>query len=71
MQFTGGGNPVMIDTIIHPFNDLTRNNTNFRGNADQLVEFTGLTPHSTIVFTSHDVVQPIAFYQPLLPIMRF
>ena len=44
MQFTGGGNPVMIDTIIHPFNDLTRNNTNFRGNADQLVEFTGLTP---------------------------
>jgi hypothetical protein len=40
----GTGNPQIIDTLIHPFNDLTRANTNFRGVADQNVEFTGLVP---------------------------
>jgi hypothetical protein len=40
----GTGNPQILDTLIHPFNDLTRANTNFRGLADQNVEFTGLVP---------------------------
>lgn len=40
----GTGNPVILDTLIHPFNDLTRANTNFRGAADVQVEFTGLVP---------------------------
>lgn len=40
----GTGNPQILDTLIHPFNDLTRANTNFRGVADQNVEFTGLVP---------------------------
>ncbi len=40
----GTGNPVILDTLVHPFNDLTRANTNFRGAADEQVEFTGLTP---------------------------
>ncbi len=40
----GTGNPQIIDTLIHPFNDLTRANTNFRGQADVNVEFTGLVP---------------------------
>lgn len=40
----GTGNSQILDTLIHPFNDLTRANTNFRGVADQNVEFTGLVP---------------------------
>jgi len=40
----GTGNPQILDTLIHPFNDLTRANTNFRGQADVAVEFTGLVP---------------------------
>ncbi|MFN3528717.1 MAG: hypothetical protein ACK417_02185 [Bacteroidia bacterium] len=44
---TGTREPVFIDTLIHPFNDLSRNNTNFRGVFDEQVEFTGLA-------TTHD-----------------
>jgi len=34
--------PIIIDTLIHPFNDITRNNTAFRGADDEAVAFTGL-----------------------------
>jgi hypothetical protein len=34
--------PVIIDTLIQPFCDITRNNTAFRGADDEAVEFTGL-----------------------------
>jgi hypothetical protein len=38
---TGTRNPQFIDTLIHPRNDISRNNTNFRGIFDEQVEFTG------------------------------
>jgi len=34
--------PIFIDTLIHPLNDITRNNTAFRGADDEAVQFTGL-----------------------------
>jgi len=34
--------PLFIDTIVHPFSDVSRNNTVFRGAADEAVRFTGL-----------------------------
>ncbi len=36
------GIPIITDTLIHPFNDVSRNNTSFRGNADEQVQFTGI-----------------------------
>jgi hypothetical protein len=39
---TGTRNPVFIDTLVHPRNDISRNNTNFRGIFDEQVEFTGV-----------------------------
>lgn len=44
-HFTGtgtGGEPVLIDTLIHPFCDDSRAITAFRGADDEAVEFTGL-----------------------------
>lgn len=43
MKNLSGGNPEFIDTLIHPFCDNSRNNTNFRGNLDEQVEFAGVT----------------------------
>ena len=40
----GNGGPVFLDTLIHPFNDKSRNATNFRGKADEEVEFAGVAP---------------------------
>jgi hypothetical protein len=34
--------PLIKDTLIHPFNDVSRNNTAFRGVADEQVQFTGI-----------------------------
>ena len=34
--------PVIIDTLIHPFCDVSRNNSSFRGATDEAVKFTGL-----------------------------
>lgn len=39
---TGTFDPNFIDTLVHPRNDLSRNNTNFRGIFDEQVEFTGI-----------------------------
>jgi hypothetical protein len=36
------GEPVAVDTLVHPFCDVTRNNTAFRGAEDESVAFTGL-----------------------------
>lgn len=44
---TGTFEPTFIDTLVHPSNDLSRNNTNFRGIFDEQVEFTGIA-------TTHD-----------------
>ncbi len=44
-QMSGAGTaagPVFVDTLIHPFNDRSRNNTNFRGANDVAVEFMGI-----------------------------
>lgn len=38
----GAGNPNFLDTLIHPFNDQSRNNSNFRASVDEAVEFTGI-----------------------------
>ncbi|MFT7587899.1 MAG: hypothetical protein ACI959_000104 [Limisphaerales bacterium] len=35
--------PILLDTIIHPFGDVSRNITAFRGEDDEAVVFTGLT----------------------------
>lgn len=40
---SGAAAPIFLDTLIHPFNDNTRNNTNFRGAIDEQVQFTGVT----------------------------
>ncbi len=37
------GNPLITDTLIHPFCDQSRNNTSFRGAPDEQVQFTGIT----------------------------
>lgn len=43
LTHTADGGPVQIvDTLIHPFADASRNNTSFRGADDEQVEFTGL-----------------------------
>jgi hypothetical protein len=42
LEGTGQGNYKFIDTLIHPFCDASRQSTQFRGAADQEVEFTGL-----------------------------
>jgi len=42
LENAGTGAPVFIDTLIHPFNDPSRNNTAFRPDDDPLVAFTGL-----------------------------
>ena len=34
--------PIIIDTLIHPFCDVSRNNSSFRGATDEAVKFTGL-----------------------------
>ncbi|MBM3912187.1 MAG: hypothetical protein FJ350_04165 [Sphingomonadales bacterium] len=34
--------PVFLDTLVHPFNDLSRSNTNFRGRFDEQVQYTGI-----------------------------
>ncbi|MFY0671787.1 MAG: hypothetical protein JXQ87_00200 [Bacteroidia bacterium] len=39
----GSGDIVYLDTIIHPFDDVSRNNTSFR-NEDEEVRFTGVAP---------------------------
>jgi hypothetical protein len=39
---TASGAIEIIDTLIHPFCDVSRNVTSFRGEADEAVEFTGL-----------------------------
>lgn len=39
---SAGSNPVWLDTLVHPFVDLSRSNTNFRGRFDEQVEFTGI-----------------------------
>lgn len=39
---SSAGTPVILDTFIHPFNDVSRNNTSFRGSADEQVQFTGI-----------------------------
>ncbi len=36
------GTPIIIDTLIHPFNDVSRNSTAFRGSLDEQVKFTGI-----------------------------
>ena len=36
------GSPLIIDTLIQPFSDVSRNNTAFRGAQDEAVQFTGL-----------------------------
>lgn len=38
-----GTQPEFIDTLIHPFCDNSRNNTNFRGVLDEQVEFAGVS----------------------------
>ncbi len=38
--------PVIIDTLIHPFCDVSRNNTSLRGAGDEAVSFTGLATTS-------------------------
>lgn len=38
--------PVIIDTLIQPFCDVSRNNTAFRGADDEAIEFTGLATRS-------------------------
>ena len=40
---TGNGNVEIIDTLIQPFCDASRNITSFRGADDEAVEFTGLS----------------------------
>lgn len=40
---TGNGNVQIIDTLIHPFCDASRNITAFRGADDEVVEFTGIS----------------------------
>lgn len=40
---TASGAVQIIDTLIHPFCDESRNVTSFRGAADEAVEFTGIT----------------------------
>ncbi|HCK21894.1 MAG TPA: hypothetical protein DHW15_06970 [Bacteroidetes bacterium] len=40
---TATGNVSIVDTLIHPFCDVSRNITSFRGADDELVEFTGVT----------------------------
>lgn len=40
---TANGNIEIIDTLIHPFCDVSRNVTSFRGAEDEAVEFTGVT----------------------------
>jgi hypothetical protein len=40
---TGNGNVEIIDTLIQPFCDASRNITAFRGEEDEAVEFTGLS----------------------------
>lgn len=39
---SGAGAPVFIDTLIHPFSDVSRNQVAFRGADDVAVRFTGL-----------------------------
>lgn len=39
---SNGIDPVIIDTLIHPLSDNTRNNSAYRGADDELVQFTGL-----------------------------
>lgn len=39
---SSAGTPIITDTLIHPFNDVSRNNTAFRGSADEQVQFTGI-----------------------------
>jgi len=43
LNASNGLDPVIIDTLIHPLSDETRNNSAFRGVDDELVSFTGLT----------------------------
>lgn len=40
------GEPIIIDTLIHPYCDVSRNNTAFRGEGDAAVSFTGLATTS-------------------------
>ena len=40
---TATGSISVVDTLIHPFCDVSRNITSFRGADDELVEFTGIT----------------------------
>ncbi|MCS6917177.1 MAG: hypothetical protein RMK52_06580 [Chitinophagales bacterium] len=49
----GSGEPVFADTLIHPFCDVSRNNTAFRGADDEAVSFTGLaTLHDNTLYVS-------------------
>lgn len=43
MNASTSGTPLMIDTLIHPFCDVSRNNSAFRGIQDEQVQFTGVT----------------------------
>lgn len=42
VEASSSGDAVIIDTLIHPFADASRNNTSFRQTDDPKVEFTGL-----------------------------
>lgn len=42
LEGTGQGNYKFIDTLIHPFCDESRQSTQFRGTADEEVQFTGI-----------------------------
>ena len=48
---SGAGTPIFVDTLIHPFNDASRNTTNFRGVLDEQVAFTGIgTLHNNEIY---------------------
>lgn len=42
LEGAAAANWSMVDTLIHPFVDLSRSNTNFRGRFDEQVTFTGI-----------------------------
>lgn len=49
----GSSEPYFADTLIHPFCDVSRNNTAFRGADDEAVAFTGLvTLHDNTLYVS-------------------
>ncbi len=50
---TLGSGAIMLDTLVHPFNDFSRSNTNIRALTDPLVEYTGITSlHDNSIYVS-------------------